>query len=96
MKQRELKIGHMTHTPRPQSKAVAAGTAAGLRHLERVYVAKVNAALADDRDDLAQELARDHRSELTKSARVARAARATQPVDCEPQRGLRRPRWFRR
>lgn len=52
-------IGAMTSTPRPQSNAVAAGTAAGLRHLERVYVAKVNAAIADDNDDLARELADD-------------------------------------
>ena len=83
----------MTNHSRPQSKAVAAGTAAGLRHLERVYVAKVNAALADGRDDLAQELARDHNSELTKNARAARAAKTS---DCEPQRSLRRPRWFTR
>ena len=84
----------MTNHSRPQSKAVAAGTAAGLRHLERVYVAKVNAALADDRDDLAQELARDHNSELTKNARVARKDAAEK--SCEPQRSLRRPRWFTR
>lgn len=89
-----LKIGRMTHTPRPQSKAVAAGTAAGLRHLERVYVAKVNAAVADDRDDLAQELARDHRSELTKETRASRST--TSADTCEPQRSLRRPRWFTR
>ncbi len=53
----------MTSSSRPQSRAVAAGTAAGLRHLERVYVAKVNAAIADDNTDLAHELADDHRSE---------------------------------
>lgn len=82
----------MTNNPRPQSKAVAAGTAAGLRHLERVYVAKVNAAVADDRNDLAQELARDHKREVTNSARAARTAK----TDCEPQRSLRRPRWFTR
>ena len=89
----------MTHTNRHQSKAVAAGTAAGLRHLERVYVAKVNAAVADDRSDLAHELAHDHKDEVTKNARAARAAQAAADAEgghCTPQRSLRRPRWFTR
>jgi len=90
----------MTHTNRPQSKAVAAGTAAGLRHLERVYVAKVNAALASDNDDLAQELAQDHGQQITQNARIARNNRKTDgsaaTTPCEPQRSLRRPRWFTR
>lgn len=53
-------MGPMNSRNRPQSKAVAAGTAAGLRHLDRVYVAKVNALIAEDRPDVAQELADDH------------------------------------
>jgi len=44
----------------PPTKAVAAGTAAGLRHIDRVYVAKVNAMIADDRTDMVNELAADH------------------------------------
>ena len=53
-------IGPMTNAATNQSKAVAAGTAAGLRHLDRVYVSKVNAMIANDRDDLAHELVADH------------------------------------
>jgi len=85
----------MTHTT-AQSKAVAAGTAAGLRHLERVYVAKVNAALADDRDDLAQELADDHTTQAARHAAAAARAAAAERA-CEPRRSLHRPRcWFNR
>jgi hypothetical protein len=52
-------MGTMNTRHSTPSKAVAAGTAAGLRHLERAYIAKVNAAVADDRSDLAHELADD-------------------------------------
>lgn len=57
----------MNPTNRVPSKAVAAGTAAGLRHLERVYVSKVNAAVANGDTDLAHELA-DDLSSLTSAA----------------------------
>ena len=50
----------MKTTYRSPSPAVVAGTEAGLRHLNRVYVAKVNAMIAADRTDVAQELAAEH------------------------------------